>query len=252
MTASTFTTYIYIWIGIALLLFPLQLFITAPYGRHVSKSWGFLIDNKLGWILMEIISPLTFAYFFLTGSVEKTNPMWFFFALWILHYTHRSIVFPLLTRTKGKQIPLLIALSAICFNLVNGYTNGYWLGSLTKPYPMEWFYDPRFIIGLILFIIGASINIYSDYSLIKLRKHGETGYKIPRGGLFEYISCPNHFGEIVEWFGFAIMCWNLPALAFAIWTATNLSPRALSHHKWYNNYFNDYPKNRKAILPGIW
>jgi len=38
---------------------------------------------------------------------------------------------------------------------------------------------------------------------------------------------------------------------FLIWVIANLFPRALSHHKWYKEKFSDYPKNRKAIIPGI-
>jgi hypothetical protein len=78
-----------------------------------------------------------------------------------------------------------------------------------------------------------------------------TEYAIPRGSLFECVSCPNHLGEIVEWFGFALMCWNLPALSFAIWTAANLIPRALSHHRWYAEKFANYPKERKALIPFV-
>jgi len=65
------------------------------------------------------------------------------------------------------------------------------------------------------------------------------------------VSCPNLFGEIVEWSGFAMMCWNLPALSFAIWTAANLIPRAISHHRWYRQRFADYPAARKAVIPFI-
>ena len=57
-------------------------------------------------------------------------------------------------------------------------------------------------------------------------------------------------GEIIEWSGFALMCWNLPALSFAVWTAANLIPRALSHHAWYRRTFPDYPPGRKAVIPG--
>ena len=81
---------------------------------------------------------------------------------------------------------------------------------------------------VLLFVGGMAINQWSDTRLIGLRKNGN-GYQIPRGGLFERISCPNHFGEIVEWTGFAILCWSVPALSFAVWTAANLIPRALSH-----------------------
>ena len=50
---------------------------------------------------------------------------------------------------------------------------------------------------------------------------------------------------------FAILCWNLPALAFAVWTAANLVPRAVAHHKWYVAQFPDYPSQRRALLPGL-
>ena len=37
------------------------------------------------------------------------------------------------------------------------------------------------------------------------------------------------------------MTWCSPALAFAVWTLVNLLPRALHHHKWYQETFSDYP-----------
>ena len=249
MTIPQLNLLLYIWIAIAILLFPIQLKITAPYGRHTNEQWGWQMDNRLGWIIMEIVSPLVMAYFFLSGNNEKTSPMWVFFALWMLHYLNRSIVFPLRTRTRGKKIPLLIVISAVCFNLMNGFTNGYWLGELGSVYSETWMRDFRFITGGAIFAVGAWINLQSDEILLKLRAPGESGYKIPRGGLFSYISCPNHFGEILEWSGFAIMCWNLPALAFAIWTDANLIPRAIDHHKWYKKRFEDYPSQRRAVLP---
>ncbi|MQY67097.1 MAG: hypothetical protein GH159_02080 [Dehalococcoidia bacterium] len=46
--------------------------------------------------------------------------------------------------------------------------------------------------------------------------------------------------------------WSLPGLAFAVWTAANLVPRAHSHHAWYRQRFPDYPPRRRALLPGIW
>ena len=144
---------------------------------------------------------------------------------------------------------LLIALSAIFFNSMNAGLNGYYLGQFGHTYTLDWLLDFRFIIGLSLFIIGAVINIQSDNILLNLRTPTEQGYKIPRGGLFQYISCPNHFGELIEWIGFAILCWNLPALSFAIWTIANLVPRALAHHQWYQTHFPDYPKDRKAVFP---
>ena len=94
------------------------------------------------------------------------------------------------------------------------------------------------------------INRSSDNKLISLRKEN-TEYQIPHGGMFKYISCPNHFGEIVEWIGFAVIVFNLGTLSFALWTAFNLIPRALNHHTWYINSFEEYPNKRKAVIPFI-
>jgi len=81
---------------------------------------------------------------------------------------------------------------------------------------------------------------------------GGAGYKIPYGGMFEFVSCANFFGEIVEWWGFAMASWSLPALAHAIFTTANLVPRALQHHQDYlNKYREDYPKDRAAVIPYI-
>lgn len=90
-----------------------------------------------------------------------------------------------------------------------------------------------------------AVNIHSDHVLRKLRKPGETGYKIPRGtllltaiylyriagGMFEWVSAANLFGEILEWFGYAVFAQTLPAVAFSVFTFSNLVPRALEHHK---------------------
>ena len=240
-----------VWTLLALAIVPMQLRTTAPYGRHVRTDWGPLISNQLGWCLMELVSLLVFAGLFLAGPNVKTAPMWVFFALWTAHYVNRSLIFPWRTHTQGKSMPVAIVGSAGAFNIVNGGLNGLYLGWFGDIYPASWLTDPRFIVGLVIFVIGAAINLWSDNKLIGLRAGGKQGYSIPRGGIFDWISCPNHFGEIVQWSGFALMCWNLPALSFAVWTAANLIPRAVSHHAWYRRTFADYPTNRHAVIPAL-
>jgi protein-S-isoprenylcysteine O-methyltransferase Ste14 len=138
------------------------------------------------------------------------------------------------------------------FNGVNAYLNGRYVYNFSRGYPDDWIKDPRFILGVLLFIVGFVINRHSDNILLKLRQPGESGYKIPYGGFYRWISCPNYFGEIVIWIGWALMTWSLAGIAFATWTAANLIPRARSHQKWYTQHFADYPTERKTLLPGIW
>jgi hypothetical protein len=240
-----------VWTLLALALIPMQLRTTAPYGRHSRTDWGPSMSNQLGWFLMELVSLLIFAGLFLAGPNVKTTPMWVFFALWTLHYINRSLIFPWRTHTKGKTMPVAIVGSAVLFNIVNAGLNGLYLGWFGDVYAQSWLGDPRFIVGLAVFVIGAGINLWSDNRLIGLRAGGKQGYSIPRGGLFELVSSPNLMGEIIEWWGFAIMCWNLPALSFAVWTAANLIPRAISHHAWYRRTFADYPRDRRAVIPAV-
>lgn len=251
MLETHFFQVVWGWIILAVLLVPVQLKITAPYGRHTNRKWGITLPYRWGWMLMEIVSPLTFTHFFYHGTGAKTEALRFIFVLWIAHYLNRSLLYPLRAKMGGKRVPAVIVGSAAFFNLVNGFVNGYFLGNLAEGYTNGWFFTPQFIGGTALFFMGAAVNIHSDNILLGLRKPGEPGYKIPQGGLFRYISCPNLFGEIVEWTGFAILCWNLPAASFAIWTAANLVPRALSHHRWYRQNFKDYPAERKAVIPGV-
>src|SRR3546814_18591698 len=77
----------------------------------------------------------------------------------------------------------------------------------------------------------------------------DLGYKIPRGGAFRYVSAANYFGEIVLWTGWAVMSWTAAGALFAIFTVSNLLPRALSHHRWYRENFADYPRERRALIP---
>jgi 3-oxo-5-alpha-steroid 4-dehydrogenase 1 len=70
--------------------------------------------------------------------------------------------------------------------------------------------------------------------------------------MFEYVSSANYFGEIVEWFGYAISTSTFQAWIFAIFTLSQLSARGLDHHRWYRKNFKNYPKERKAVVPFLY
>lgn len=237
-----------IWIIIGILLFPVLIKNKVPYGRHTSQKWGITISNKIGWILMELPALLVcpIYYIFYNSNLYTINTL--FILLWVLHYFNRTIIYPLRIKTKGKRMPLIIAALALFFNVINGLINGYYLSN-TNYLEINYYV---LLFGFIIFFTGLIINIRSDNKLIGLRlKNEENKYVIPNGELFNYISCPNFFGELVEWLGFAIITVNLGSLSFFIWTFINLVPRAISHHKWYKDNFKDYPKNRKAIIPKL-
>ena len=248
---DNYEIFVYSWIIIGIISFPFILKYDAPYGRHISNKWGPLIDNKIAWIVMELPALLVCPLIVFYSDNVVSDVTMFFIILWAIHYFNRSVIFPLRIKTKKKKMPLLIAFLAFLFNIVNGLVNGIYFGSVNLDYSVSWLSSPEFIIGLTVFLFGFYVNNKSDSHLISLRRGNEKGYVIPKAGFFKYISCPNFFGEIIEWLGFAIMTWSIAGLAFFLWTFFNLVPRALSHHRWYKETFPDYPVERKAVFPFI-
>ncbi len=243
------TAFTLFWIAAGVAVFPVTLFLTAPFGRHTHQRYGPLMNNRAGWMIMESPAIWCFSAVFLLGHQPPPTAAWLLWLFWMIHYVNRGLIFPVRIRTKGKQIPLLIVLCAFLFQVVNGVLNG--AGLQSSKYTAQWLAEPRFVIGCVTYFAGWCINLWSDQILLSLRKPDETAYRIPFGGLFRWISCPNFFGEIIQWIGWAVMCWNLAGLSFAIWTTANLVPRALAHHRWYTKTFDDYPAERRAIIPKL-
>jgi 3-oxo-5-alpha-steroid 4-dehydrogenase 1 len=213
-----------------------------------------MINGKLAWIIQEAPSLIVPLWCFINGKKTVTDSVVnrILLAYFIGHYANRTIIFPLQIR-GGKPTPFGVMLSALFFTAVNGTIQGRYLTQLHH-YDDSHLTSPLFIIGTCLFLSGLLINLHSDSVLRNLRKPGETGYKIPYGGMFTYISGANFFGEILEWFGFAMATgFALPAVTFAFATTCNIAPRAVQHHQWYLTKFEDYEKlGRKAIIPFVY
>ncbi|KAK7505461.1 hypothetical protein BaRGS_00003206 [Batillaria attramentaria] len=263
----------YILLFWAVCLVFILLSVSAPYGRYSRPGYGFQVPAKLAWFVQELPSFLVPVYLLLFTDCPRAGELKNLVAvgLFLLHYFHRTFIFPFLIK-GGKPTPLVPFVMAFIFCLLNGYLQGGYLlryADLEKNVSTVQFFagacqgqgqgqtlkfpalaqPSHLCMGV--FFVGMATNIYSDHILRSLRKEGEKGYKIPYGGMFEYVSGANFFGEAVEWSGFAIMCGTLPAAAFALFTVCNIGPRAYQHHRWYLEKFEDYPKNRKAIIPFI-
>lgn len=237
----------------AAVTFPVLLFITAPYGRHNREGFGPTLPARLVWVVQESPSVLLFAaLFFASDTCLQAAPL-VLFLMWQAHYFQRTFIFPFLMRLEGKRDPVFTMALALVFNLINASLNAYAIthGAAASE-GAGWLLDPRFLIGAALFVVGYAINRQSDNILRNLREPGDKSYKIPKGGLFRYVTSPNYLGELIEWTGWAIASWSLGGLAFALFTAANLVPRARAHHRWYRRTFSDYPKNRRIIFPGLY
>jgi 3-oxo-5-alpha-steroid 4-dehydrogenase 1 len=248
---------------------------TAPYGRYSTTGWGFMISTKLAWVTQELWSlgvPVIWLTFFATEeqwsrlldsvgdqSTTTTRSIPYsihangaLMVMFLLHYIYRDVIYPFRLR-GGKPTPFFVWLLAFIFCLYNGYMQTRYL---LYDAPTNSITTPWFVVGSIMWCTGWVINIQSDSILISLRSSDtrkKSTYKIPRGGLFTYVSAANYFGEMVEWIGYAVASGGaLPAVAFALFTCCNLGPRGYSHHQWYLKHFPSYSRlNRKSVIPFV-
>jgi len=220
-----------------------------PVGRLQQSDHGRGMRAQWAWFLFELPALVTFpAIYLASGNLHMVGNV--VLGLWLAHYIHRSLIWCWLVPKRDATVSWSMCISSIGFNLINGGLLGWFLG-YAADYPEQWLTDPRFIVGIGLFIAGAVLNVWADYRLRHLRRKAADGPVIPSGGPFNFVCCPNLAGEIIEWIGFALLTWSLPGLAFALWTVANLVPRAVWRRDWYRQNFEDFPERRAALIPGV-
>lgn len=257
--ASAFYIYLYVMIGLAVVVFIALYFVEAGYGMLINPKWGKTISNKKAWFWMEF--PIFIAMLILWAcSPHRFNLMSvIFLIIFELHYFQRVFVFPFLLKGKGKM-PITIMLMGISFNILNAAMQGYWLfyeayNVNPEAYSTSWIYSPQFFIGLSIFLAGFVINLKSDQTIRNLRKdENDTKHYLPKGGMFNYVTSANYFGELMEWLGFAILTWSMSGFVFFLWTFANLVPRA---NAMYKRYYQKFPeemstKKLKRVFPFIY
>ncbi|KAK8864507.1 hypothetical protein IAR55_001757 [Kwoniella newhampshirensis] len=280
---------------------PLTLYVVdAPFGRfsRLTSKWN--LPGNAAWAGMELVAPVTLIATLCSASRPPLSPPARVLAgLYLTHYLHRAVVSPLLLSPKRSPLHVTIPLAAAVFNLINAYLLAIGL-AFYAPTRLSW----RFWLGVTGWAAGFVGNVYHDEILNDLRRpkgkrlvladlpeddDPKAGrYKIPRGGLFRYVSFPNYLCEWLEWTSFALAAspyplipvpslealhlkpglaktassiiagvwWPSALLAppwmFVLAEITSMLPRAMSGHKWYQEKFGDkYPSSRTAVIPGI-
>ncbi|KAJ4836246.1 hypothetical protein Tsubulata_028681 [Turnera subulata] len=109
--------------------------------------------------------------------------------------------------------------------------------------------------GTAIFAWGSLHQLRCHAILGSLLEHKEQTdkYVIPHGDWFEIVSSPHYLAEMVIYAGLLVASGGTE---FTIWllllfVVANLSIAAVDTHRWYLEKFEDYPHNRRAIIPFI-
>lgn len=108
-----------------------------------------------------------------------------------------------------------------------------------------------------IFILAWYEQYSANVIFANLRKDGRTGrlvteeHRIPMGGKFDYVSSPHRLAELVM---YTVVFCLVPTTTFFciyLWVVSNQIQTAIQAHEWYKKTFNNYPKNRYAIIPWV-
>lgn len=234
-------------------------FVPSPYGRFSTARFGLRLDPRLGWFLMELPATVVFLWAFLRGPRSFEPVPLVLAAIFLLHYANRGFAFPLRMRVpRGAtgSFGVLVVATGWLVTSVHGYLNGAFFSTHGAQLTPDWLTDPRFLAGLVVYYASYGLNIHSDGVLRDLRTREEVAagahvYRVPRGGLFRWVSCPSYLTELTAWAGFALLTWSLAGVFILAISAANLVPRAVATHAWYRERFPDYPPERRALVPFV-
>jgi len=238
------------------------LFVKTPYGRFADDRFGIALDPRLGWLLMELPAPVVFVWCYLQGPMRGEPFALFVLFVWLVHYANRGFVMPALMRVPRGQatsFSLFVVAAGWLATALHGYLNGTFTSSFSPASGAgwSWFADPRFVLGVVVYYTALVLNVRCDATLRNLRtreevEQGVKSYRVPRGGLFEYVSSPSYLTELVAWAGFALFTWSWAGVYILALSAANLVPRSAATHRWYVERFPDYPAARRILIPFVW
>ncbi|KAI3981225.1 hypothetical protein MKX01_041364, partial [Papaver californicum] len=132
----------------------------------------------------------------------------------------------------------------------------YWsFGSYIAYYVNHPLYTPvgdlQMKIGFGFALVCQLSNFYCHILLRNLRSpDGKGGYQIPRGFLFNLVTCANYTTEIYQWIGFNIATQTVAGYVFAAVAAFIMTNWALAKHRRLKKLFDG--KEGRAKYPRRW
>lgn len=249
------------WIHISLVSFGLvmaiislfaQIWKPLPYGKHSAANGACDLPVRPAYMAMNLIPGFViFTITYFTGLHFNSPINIALCVIFVFHYITRGLVTPLVSRYSESKVSIWVPMQILLINTFFHYVNAEFVGSVD--YCQGYQYDPRFVVGAILFVTGFIVNRISDAQVIFLRKsRKDPSYLIPEGFLYRLVSSPHYFGEGLQWFGWAVMTWSLAGLVWWLYTESVFFPRSRHNYIWYRNQFINYPSHRRALLPFIY
>ena len=227
------------------------------------------IGTMAAFLLAMKVSGIKLPYFPATGCLVVSNKFEFaenrgleylFFGLWSFHFLRRTIeVF--FVHDYRRKMSCIESVGAPIYYWVFAL----WVGvSLRHDNGYKQTFLSLVATGSVIFFVGELGNCYCHLKLRTFRMEKrpimlsrKSQHVVPHGFLFECVSCPHYFFEILTWLGFFLATMVLSSLLFLLATVVTLVIYSLKKHRAYRQEFDGlagrqlYPRDRKALVPFI-
>jgi very-long-chain enoyl-CoA reductase len=212
--------------------------------RYSKFRRGTGMSMRRGTLIFDGIPVLLAIGYGMTIAATATSTQRIVSILLVLHFGKRCLEALFVHRYSGPIDHFSV------FQITGFYCLAVWLGLFTtagvtqEPDTITW-------AGLGMFVAGNAINAYHHVLLANLRTRGSSEYVIPQGGLFNVIVCPHYLGELLAWFGIAIVSRQLAMYIWFFGEAAYLLIRSRNTLKWYRAKFPQIRGRVRGLLPGL-
>ncbi|MBL8102222.1 MAG: DUF1295 domain-containing protein [Anaerolineales bacterium] len=201
------------------------------------------ISTRAGMVILYSAPLAALVVSALSYLSSPTTIQWIVFASVFIHFAKRVLESLFLHKYSGP-ISLFTTLMIAGFYSLAAFIIG-WLNRTPLQSMDTWFY-----LGMAFFVLGIIGNFIQHKKLSDLRKDSME-YKIPSGGLFDYVVCPHYLFEIITWLGIFLLSRHLGTFLVLLFIAAYLSTRSIRTLAWYREKFKDFPADRKGIIPFV-
>lgn len=181
-----------------------------------------------------------------------TTYQWLAFWLHTAHFIKRELETLFVHKFSNATMPVFNIFKNSSYYWMYAFLCGYFI---LHPYYTAPSSSLLILVCAALFIFCLISNGYCHIILSNLRKPGDRNKYIPKGFLFDYVTCPNYFFEIAQWLIFSVQTQSLAVLLFALTGAGQMYIWALGKHKLMKKTFDGkegreaYPRGRKVLIP---
>ncbi|MES1912384.1 MAG: hypothetical protein MHM6MM_004669 [Cercozoa sp. M6MM] len=223
-------------------------------GAQISWRSVFIIEY-LGPILIHLLFYLLPTLFYsaedLAQAPEKTPFQTLCLWMVVMHFLKREFETLFVHRFSNASMGYyFLVKNCSHYWLLSGVFLAYPLYHPLYTQPIE--FESLLYIGLPLFVLFEIGNFSAHITLRNLRPPGSKKKGIPRGGLFELVTCANYTYELAAWMVFAVCTQMVTAYFFWIVAFGQMQVWALKKHAGMKKLFGSkYPKVRNSMVPFV-